>query len=143
MAGAYGTAGETVKRGVGVWPDTGGGWFNGRGDDTMVMLNGYQHMVDFFTSFDWWKTDPHDELVNNGNYCLAQPGQIYVVYLPHGGDVTVNLQPGQYAGKWLNAFTGDSVPVEGVQGGAWKTRVPGRTEWPGDADWALLLQKVR
>ena len=38
----------------------------------------------------WWifspssnggKREPHDELVNNGNYCLAKPGEIYAVYL--------------------------------------------------------------
>ena len=62
-------------RGTNIWPDTGGGWINGRGDDTMVMLKGYEHMVDFFTSFEWWKTEPHDELVNNGAYCLAKPGE--------------------------------------------------------------------
>lgn len=38
MAGAYGTAGESSRRGTNIWPDTGGGWINGRGDDTMVML---------------------------------------------------------------------------------------------------------
>ena len=74
MAGAYGTAGESARRGTNIWPDTGGGWINGRGDDTMIMLKGYAHMVDFFTSFEWWKTEPHDELVNNGAYCLAEPG---------------------------------------------------------------------
>jgi hypothetical protein len=62
MAGAYGTTGESARRGTGIWPDTGGGWVNGRGDDTMTMLAGYAHMVDFFTSFEWWKTEPHDEL---------------------------------------------------------------------------------
>src|SRR6266850_5666416 len=76
MAGAYGTAGESARRGVNIWPNTGGGWINGRGDDTMVMLKGYEHMVDFFTSFEWWKTEPHDELVNNGAYCLAKLSEI-------------------------------------------------------------------
>jgi len=66
MAGAYGTTGESARRGTNIWPDTGGGWINGRGDDTMVMLKGYERMVDFFSSFEWWKTEPHDELVNNG-----------------------------------------------------------------------------
>ena len=47
MAGAYQTTGETAKRGTGVWPDTGGGWVNGRGDGSMLMLKGYAHMVDF------------------------------------------------------------------------------------------------
>jgi hypothetical protein len=49
------------------------------------MLVGYAHIVDFFTSFEWWKTSPHDELVNNGAFCLAEPGRLYVTYLPHGG----------------------------------------------------------
>ena len=66
MAGCYQTTGETARRGTGYWPDTGGGWVNGRGDDSMIMLKGYAHIVDFFTSFDWWKTDPHDELVDRG-----------------------------------------------------------------------------
>ena len=38
MAGAYQTTGESARRGTNIWPDTGGGWINGRGDDTMVML---------------------------------------------------------------------------------------------------------
>ena len=46
------------------------------------MLQGYAHMVDFFTSFDWWKTEPHDELVNRGNYCLAKPGEMYARLSP-------------------------------------------------------------
>jgi len=25
-------------------------------------------MADFFASFDWWKTEPHDELVKGGAY---------------------------------------------------------------------------
>ena len=111
MAGGYQTTGETARRGTNVWPDTGGGWMNGRGDDTMTMLQGYAHMVDFFTSFEWWKTEPHDELVNKGNYCLAKPGEIYAVYLPHGGRVTIRLQGGSYRGAWFNPSTGEKIRV--------------------------------
>jgi hypothetical protein len=93
MAGAYGTAGETARRGVNIWPDLGGGWINGRGDDTMIMLKGYEHLVDFFTSFDWWKTEPHDELVNNGAYCLAQPGEIYAAFFPLKAKSASNSNP--------------------------------------------------
>ncbi|HEX4919598.1 MAG TPA: hypothetical protein VFV92_02535, partial [Candidatus Bathyarchaeia archaeon] len=75
MAGAYQTTGETARRGTNIWPDTGGGWMNGRGDDTMTMLQGYAHMVDFFTGFEWWTTDPHDELVNGGNYAWLNLGR--------------------------------------------------------------------
>ena len=38
----------------------------------MILLKGYEHMVDFFTSFDWWKTEPHDELVNNWSLVSGQ-----------------------------------------------------------------------
>jgi len=151
MAGAYGTAAESCRRGTNIWPDTGGGWINGRGDDTMVMLKGYGHMVDFFTSFEWWKTEPHDELVNHGAYCLAKPGEIYAVYVPirpicgnrehfgyedECGDITIKLEPGTYDAKWFNAVTGETISSPTVQGPSWTLPNP-----PGWMDWALLLQK--
>jgi hypothetical protein len=136
MAGAYQTTGETARRGTNIWPDTGGGWVNGRGDDSMTMLQGYAHMVDFFTGFDWWKTEPHDELVNNGNYCLAKPGEIYAVYLPRGGRVTVRLQSGIYAGYWFSASSGEKIPVLRAEGSGWTS-----SETPDQSDWALLLAR--
>jgi hypothetical protein len=136
MAGAYGTAGESARRGTNIWPDTGGGWVNGRGDDTMTMLNGYAHMVDFFTSFEWWRTEPHDELVSSGAWCLAEPGRIYAVYLPKGGTVTVKLEPGQYRAEWFSAFTGEVVPIGVVDGPTWTS-----PKAPDTNDWALLLQR--
>jgi hypothetical protein len=138
MAGGYQTTGETARRGTNVLPDTGGGWMNGRGDDTMTMLQGYAHIVDFFTSFEWWKTEPHDELVNNGNYCLAKPGEIYAIYLPSGGDVTVQMQPGQYAAAWWNPKTGEKIalPFVNVTTSSWSS-----SQATGNSDWALLLHK--
>jgi len=137
-AGGYQTSGETARRGTNVWPDTGGGWMNGRGDDTMTMFKGYAHMVDFFTSFDWWDTEPHDELVNNGNYCLAKPGEIYAVYLPHAGYATVRIQPGQYSAAWWEAATGRQIalPSFNVTAPAWTSPAA-----PGEGDWALLLRR--
>jgi hypothetical protein len=90
------------------------------------MLKGYAHMMDFFTSFDCWKTEPHDEMATNGAYCLAQPGAICAVYLPNGGDVTMTLGPGRYQAAWFSAFT--------VEGPHWKS-----PRAPGWLDWALLL----
>jgi hypothetical protein len=136
MAGAYGTAGESARRGVNIWPDTGGGWINGRGDDTMVMLQGYAHMVDFFTGFAWWKTDPHDELVNKGVYCLAEPGRCYAVYLPRGGKATVRLGQGHYRANWFNPRSGETEPLPAAEGPTWTS-----PESPDNGDWALLLRK--
>jgi hypothetical protein len=135
MAGGYQTAGETARRGTNVWPDLGGGWMNGRGDDTMTMFLGYGHIADFITSFEWWKTDPHDELVNNGDYCLAEPGRTYAVYLPRGGQVTVQLQSGRYQGYWFSAMTGEKIDLPDVEGPSWTSPAS-----PDRNDWALLLR---
>jgi hypothetical protein len=135
MAGGYQTAGETCRRGTNIAPDTGGGWMNGRGDDTMTMFLGYEHMVDFFTSFEWWKTDPHDDLVDRGAYCLAKPGETYALYLPKGGKVTVKLEPGSYSAIWFSALTGEKIALPAAQGPSWTS-----PESPDQNDWALLLQ---
>ncbi len=85
------------------------------------MLVGYGYMVDFFTGFAWWRTEPHDELVSGGNYCLARPGELYAVYAPHGGAVTVSLHAGQYRVDLLNATTGEQthLPQITVSGSSW------------------------
>jgi hypothetical protein len=140
MAGGYQTSGETARRGTNVWPDTGGGWMNGRGDDTMTMFQGYAHMVDFFASFEWWKTEPHDELVNNGNYCLAKPGELYAIYLPRGGSVTAQLDPGKYAGVWWDASTGRKIALASLNVTARSWTSPAAS---GSNDGALLLTKSR
>lgn len=137
MAGAYGTSGESARRGTNIWPDAGGGWLNGRGDDTQTMFLGYGHMVDFFTSFEWWKTNPHDELVNHGNYCLADPGKIYVVYLPHGGSARVQLRPGRYQASWFSAMTGEVIELPEAAGPEWTS-----PEAPDTNDWALLIRAM-
>jgi len=134
MAGCYQTTGETAKRGTGIGPDTGGGWVNGRGDDTMVMLKGYAHMVHFFTSFEWWKAEPHDDLVNNGAFCLAEPGRRYIVYLPHGGNVTIRLELGRYEVNWFNPQSGDYVVIPDAEGSVWASPPA-----PDQKDWVLTL----
>jgi hypothetical protein len=138
MAGGYQPAGETCRRGTNIWPDTGGGWLNGRGDDTMTMFVGFGHVVDFFSGFEWWKTEPHDELVNNGAFCLSQPGEIYAVYLPKEGNVTIALEPGTYSARWFGATTGQVVPLPPVSGPSWTSPTT-----PDRLDWALLLLRQK
>ncbi|MGC2402710.1 MAG: DUF4038 domain-containing protein [Acidobacteriaceae bacterium] len=142
MAGGYQTAGESARRGTNVWPDTGGGWMSGRGDDTQSMFVGYGHIVEFFSSFAWWKTNPHDELVNNGNYCLADVGKTYAIYLPRGGKTTVQLGPGTYRAEWFDANSGRRIPVtEDVMGPSWTSGdPPDDSQFRATHDWALLLQ---
>jgi hypothetical protein len=115
---------------------------SGRGDDTQSMFVGYGHIVEFFSSFAWWKTNPHDELVNNGSYCLADVGKTYAIYLPRGGKTTVQLGPGTYRAEWFDANSGHRIPVtEDVMGPSWTSSdPPDDSQFRATHDWALLLQ---
>jgi hypothetical protein len=135
MAGTYQTTGETAKRGIGIAPDSGGGWINGRADDTMLLLELQAHLVDFFTGFDWWKTEPHDELVGKGMFCLAEPGKVYAVYLPHGGKATVKLEADRYRAQWFQARSGERIDLGIVSGPEWTSPAARDLD-----DWALLLR---
>ena len=134
MAGTYQTTGETAKGGTGVPPDTGGGWVNGRGDCSMTLLELQSHMVDFFTTFAWWKAEPHDELVNHGAFCLAEPGRAYAVYLPHGGTVKAKLGAEHYQALWFQPRTGQKIEIGDLDGSDWSSP-PSRDI----DDWAILL----
>ncbi len=109
----------------------------------MVMLRGYAHIVEFFTGFDWWTTEPHDELVDGGAFCLADPGKVYAVYLPAGRAVHLKLLPGTYDARWFNPRDGKVKPLpqrrhHGEGGGSsW-----GAPEPPDHGDWALLLTRA-
>ncbi len=100
MAGCYQTTGERADRGTGWGPDSGGGWLNGRGDDTMVMLKGYGHIVDFFTSIPYWELEP-----DNGFFQTPFGGSVrtelsHVVYTRgKSGRATIYLD-----GKNVSAF---------------------------------------
>ena len=100
------------------------------------MLEGYARMVAFFSAFDWWTTEPHDEIVSNGAFCLARPGEIYVAYLPHGGTVTLTLAPGRYHARWFNPRSGVFTEAAAAEGPRWTS-----SRSADDQDWALLLER--
>jgi len=63
---------------------------------------------------------PRDDLVVSGTaYCLANAGSEYVLYLPEGGSVTVDLSGtgGTLPVEWLNARTEQTTAVSAVTGG--------------------------
>lgn len=63
---------------------------------------------------------PQTDLASTG-YCLANPGKEYVIYLPDGGDVKVNLSGahGQFLVEWIHPITGKTEPGKEVDGGQW------------------------
>jgi hypothetical protein len=62
---------------------------------------------------------PRNELASSG-YCLANPGKEYLVYLPDGGAVTVDLTPvaDTLTVEWMHPVEGKITPGETTAGGA-------------------------
>lgn len=62
---------------------------------------------------------PHNKLAST-EYCLADPGNSYAVYLPNGGKVTVTLTDtsASFNVEWFAASTGKTVAGRPVAGGA-------------------------
>ncbi len=79
---------------------------------------------------------PHNGLASTG-YCLADPAAAYVVYLPTGGEVTVDLTAasGTLAAEWLNPRTGAASNAGTVPAGAKRD-----FRAPGEGDRVLLLE---
>jgi hypothetical protein len=74
---------------------------------------------------------PHPELAST-RYCLAHPGQEYLVYLPDGGEVTVDLSAvsGPLAVEWIHTADGTNRPADDVAGGSQSSF---RAPFSGDA----------
>ncbi len=85
-----------------------------------------------------------DELVGNAAqdnsvYCLAQPGQLYLVYLPKGGAATLDLAaaPGAFTVAWFNPRDGGALKSAGkITGGAKAVLTAPTTD-----DWLAVVRK--
>jgi hypothetical protein len=67
-------------------------------------------------------TTPHNELAST-EYCLAKPGVAYIVYLPKGGTVTVDLSAvqGEVQVEWIHPVEGNVTPAAATTGGEKRT----------------------
>jgi hypothetical protein len=94
----------------------------------------------FMESLPFWQMQPHNELVRSGTaFCLARPGEVYALYLPSGGDVTVDLAPGaNYESAWWRPTNGRGGQFEstGHMGGGQQI-----LRSPGQGDWAVRIAK--
>jgi hypothetical protein len=61
---------------------------------------------------------PRGALASSG-YCLAEPGREYLIYLPKGGTVTVDLTAatGELHVEWIHPVEGTDIRAESVAGG--------------------------
>jgi hypothetical protein len=82
---------------------------------------------------------PHGELSSTG-YCLAHPGEEYVVYQPEAGRIfTVQLGRGPFNFEWFDPVTGKIAASGRLETGADGTHFV--APWAGDA--VLYLKKAR
>jgi hypothetical protein len=99
----------------------------------------------------FWEMTNADGLVgnatsDNSRYCLALPGELYLVYLPSGGTADLDLSriAGQFSVSWFDPREG-GVPQQGsvrsVAGGTLRTlgAPPGE---PGE-DWLVIVRRLR
>lgn len=85
------------------------------------------------------RMEPDDLLAVLGNaWALSDPGRHYVLYLPDGGTVTVNLlgAPGPFLAEWFDPREGLFSPPVAMAGGM---LVPFTAPSPGD--WVLTLRR--
>jgi len=85
---------------------------------------------------------PRADLASTG-FCLAHPGREYLVYLPEGGEVTVDLSasPGSFDPEWMHPVEGTITRREPVDGGAKRVFT---APFSGDAVLYLhLLKRLR
>ncbi len=65
---------------------------------------------------------PRGELASSG-YCLANPAKEYIVYLPEGDEVSVDLSgaAGKFQVEWIHPVEGQVIARPAVSGGASRT----------------------
>ena len=82
---------------------------------------------------------PHNDLAST-QYCLANPGKEYLIYLPDVDKVTVNLSEQQrpFAVEWFNTRTGTIIDG-GISAG--DGMVEFTAPFDGDAVLYLLLKR--
>jgi hypothetical protein len=59
---------------------------------------------------------PEPELASS-TYCLANKGKEYLVYLPDGREVEIDLDGGPFSVEWFDPATGEFKPAEAIAGG--------------------------
>jgi hypothetical protein len=79
----------------------------------------------------------------NGRFCLAKPGELYLVYLPDGGSAEIDLTgiEGAFALSWFNPRQGGALQhhgAEAVQGGKRQNLTA-----PDAEDWLAVLRAAR
>jgi hypothetical protein len=88
---------------------------------------------DLAAQFPFRDMSSHQELVDAG-YCLAKPGEHYLVFLPERDEVNVRVEDGPYLVEWINSRDGTERHRGGSTSDGTGLRPPS-----SDGDWLLWL----
>jgi len=100
---------------------------------------GYLHGL--FGALPFSRMQPFADVTGDA-VALAEPGTVYVVYLPHGGAAAVELPgPGEirYGGRWYNPRTGEFVRSKIFEAGGGRQQLTA----PDTNDWVVVLERQR
>ena len=154
-----GAAGHTYGGGH-VWlasvpeaPGGGGTWPYEKGFERTTYdyegAKSMKHLASFFKNVEWWNMAPHPELVKEypQPFCLAKPGEEYVIYLRYGGVAKLEMDAlasgRRYKYHWINPATGKVFDIKSIQGDTILqfSSPEGYPDVPDYKDWVLYIYK--
>lgn len=111
-----------------------------------LFWNQCSYLRDFFegNEIQLCKTKNMDELVAEGDYCLAIPGEMYIVMLRKGkGTLNLEKVSGDFSVEWFDPRNGGKLQkgkIKNCKGG--KTVELGNAPAEENKDWIVLLKKM-
>lgn len=111
-----------------------------------LLWNQTRLALDFFHKYLPFKEmKSADELISGGDgYCLAKEGELYVVYLPEGKPVNMNLPQGNYIISWFNPRSGGELMSGSITTVTGKGAIPtGKSPVEDGKDWLCLINAGR
>jgi hypothetical protein len=91
----------------------------------------------YIDDLSFWEMRPkNDQLLSGDGYVFTQMGETYLVYLPGGGSISLDLSGSEnvFDAEWFNPRSGAIQSIDYVSGGA-----SHGFSAPDSLDWVLLL----
>ena len=96
----------------------------------------------FTDAFDIFGSSPRPDLLREREedeaYCLANPGRVYALYFPSGGEIVLDAEGGPYTQRWFDPETASFHRSEPVGSGSIRLATPDTSQI-----WLALLRPER
>ena len=101
-----------------------------------------RYALEFFRDYEipFWDMKCEDELTANADdYVLCKPGEVYLVYLKHGGTVKLDVTSGSFTYGWFNPRTSEGLAGL-LQAGSANAGRKAQAAAPDENDWRLVVK---